>query len=109
VIAAEAVPRRRRDASQLSPVQRRLRPSDAGPIARHANPERAGPDAALDRNGHGHGLAVDAHRNLRGSGSDDDVSGGQHDRTGGVPAAEQACGLPGAGDLDAHHAEDAAV
>jgi hypothetical protein len=109
VVAREATPRRRRDAHQPSPAQPRLRPSDAGPIARHANPERAGPDAALDRNGHGHGLAVDADRNLRGSRGDDDFSGGQHGRTGSVLAAEQARRLQGAGDLNGHHTEDAAV
>jgi hypothetical protein len=66
-------------------------------------------DGALDRYGHGHGLAVDADRDLCSVRGDGHLSGCQDRRAGRVPAPEQAGCLPGAGHPDADDAQHPAV
>src|SRR5689334_4448767 len=98
-----------REMAQPGPVHRRLRRGDARTVPRHPDAQRAGGDRADHRRRHRYRLAVHADWDLRRVGGDVDLLGRQHFQAGGVPAAEQAGGLPGAADHDADDAEDAAV
>src|SRR5580700_8034099 len=101
--------RNAREVSQPGPVPRRLRRRDSRAVPRYPDAERAGGDCAGNRRRHQDRLAVDADRYLRHIGVDLDLLRGQHAQPGGMPAAEQACGLPRARHRDADDAEDAAV
>ena len=92
-------PREGREAQQLGPAPRRAPAAAPRAVARHPHPQRPGADGAPHRGRQQHGLAVDADRDLRGVGVDDDlaVPSARSARCR-VRAAQQPDGLAGAVD-----------